>query len=650
MTEFGEYRPTGRELRDPVARLVELQTESGLHHTAIVFDEAYREHEALNLNVTLVESFLEYPMVIGLVELSKRFPEQGAFIYPTGRVWTLGDALRTYRDRYKPIGIRAALEVCVLAAQILGEAGETGHMQGCFSHGNLSPWRIALKTDGQLQIFGYGLGHVDWLMHASDAKRPISAESLRYAPPERLEGQPEDTSADVHSLAVIAHEIMTGKPLYDTHDIAKLKHMITMSEGTSMLTGGETDLPPKLAKTLARALIYDPDTRVEAEEFADEMRGLLDAPFATGPTLAEVMKEVTDASRDVRPKAKRLKEVKSATGIFTPGQLAEMADDDEDEEDEPVPSSEGRWAKVSRAGRAEATPAPAPARGKSGTPGASANPEPGKDAAEEGDAAAAEPARRRRRTIATPVEAAKEAPARRRRRRAEAEPSDAAPSAVAAPAAEEAAPPRRRTRRTAPEAEPEAPKPAPPPRRTRRTTAAAETAEAAAEPAPEPAAPKRRTRRGAATSAASDANQASPAAEPTAEESAAPRRRRRTTTPAPEADAAPAAEPRRRRRTAASTSSETDSPAEPATPRRRRRGATAEPATPPAAAEAEAKPEPERRRRRRSTDDSEAAPAPSAEPEAAPRRRRRTTTTAAPDADADEPAATPRRRRRRTED
>ena len=584
MTDFGGgYRPTGRELRDPVARLVELQTEDGLHHTAIVFGDTFREHEALTLSVDLVESFLEYPMVMGLVELAKRVPAEGVFIYPTGRVWTLGDALRAYRDRYKPIGTRAALEVAVLTAQILGEAGESGPLQGCFSHGNLNPWRIALKTDGQLQVFGHGLGQVDLYLHLSD-DRPISAESLRYAPPERVEGQPEDTAADIHSLAVIVYEIVTGKHLYDTADITKLKRMITMSEGTSMLTGGETDLPPKLAKALARAMIYDPDTRVGTDEFAEEMRSLLDAKFATGPTLAEVMEEVTSAARSTRPKAKKLKEVKSSTSMFTPGELAEMADDEDDEDATAQPTSQGRWGKVKR-GKAEEA-----------------------DGNEEASTSKSGKRTRRSSRAAEPDEEAK--PKRRTRKGAAAEDK---PEAEAA----EAAKPKRRTRRgAAAEDKPEADKEdeAKPKRRTRRGAAAKDKPEADKE---DEAKPKRRTRRSAA-------------AEGKPEAEAAPARRRRRRTAEPEAEGGAATEEPRRRRRRSATAETAASDESPSPRRRRRRTAEAETASSDEAA-------PKRRRRRSTAETAETA-----ETEK-PRRRRRRTATEASDG---EPA--PRRRRRRT--
>ena len=146
--------PTGRELKDPAARVLEAVDGDGRHYTVIAFDAGHVGHNALTLNVRLVQSFMEYPMVTGLVELGKSDPEQGWFAYPTGSVWTLFDVLRAYGDYGQVVGMRGALELAWLVGQILVEAGDTGPMQGCFSHGlpeGTLPGALAGSPDACLQ-------------------------------------------------------------------------------------------------------------------------------------------------------------------------------------------------------------------------------------------------------------------------------------------------------------------------------------------------------------------------------------------------------------------------------------------------------------------------------------------------------------------
>ncbi|MEZ4319887.1 MAG: hypothetical protein R3F61_20420, partial [Myxococcota bacterium] len=210
-----DLTPTGRELRDPAANLVECVDSKGLKHTVVAFDEGYRGHTALTTGVELILSFMEYPMVTGLVECIDADMAQARFAYPTGTIWTLKEVMRGFDQVGQAVGARAALEICYLGGMILHEAGETGPLQGCFSHGNLTPWRIGLKGDGQLQIFGYGLAQVEMYEFIKGGAEHIDNDSIRYAPPERLEGQPEGPSADTYSLTVIAYELITGRPLFD---------------------------------------------------------------------------------------------------------------------------------------------------------------------------------------------------------------------------------------------------------------------------------------------------------------------------------------------------------------------------------------------------------------------------------------------------
>ncbi len=235
MEDYLRLQPTGRQFREPAANLVELTDPENLKHTAIVFDEAYRGLPELGLDIELILSFLEHPMVVGLVELSHHDLAQGVFAYPTGPAWTLRELLRIHSDLSKVVGLRAGLELAWLGGQILTEAAETGPQQGCFSHGSLSPWRIALRPDGQVQIFGYGLPHAELAARRRDPSLILDADSIRYAPPERLGGQPEELSSDTYALVLLAYEAATGRALFEGHDTRALEARITSGEASGLV-------------------------------------------------------------------------------------------------------------------------------------------------------------------------------------------------------------------------------------------------------------------------------------------------------------------------------------------------------------------------------------------------------------------------------
>lgn len=580
MEEILGLTPTGRELRDPAARLLEATDGDGRHYTVLSFDPAHHGHAALTLNVDLVLSFMQFPMVTGLVGLAHHDLKQGLFAFGTGSVWTLAEIARAFSDFGQVVGLRAGLELAWLAAQVLVEAGETGPMQGCFSHGNVCPTRLALRADGQVQVFGHGLAQVEVMRHR-ESDYPLEPASLRYCPPERLEGVPEDAAADTYALTLVVYELITGKPLLDSHDLEELTRMVGMSEGATLLSRSNAGLPPKVAKVLARSLIYDPDTRLSGQDYVDAIGGLLANEALDGPSLSEVVEKLQGQGKQALRRGRKLVAAKSTTA-FTPEMLAQLAaeDDDDDDDQQAAP----RWSKVKRSRKgSEDDEAAADASSTSDGPKRSRRRREAAEATPSEDSAEPSSRRRRRRSPEEPkVEASTADEPKRRRRRAPK--PEAAPEAEAAPPAE----PKRRRRRKAPEAEPEA-TPATEPK------AAAGEGEGEVESPPDKAEPaKSRRRRKPPAEAEAEAPTPSrrrrrspaPAEEPAAEsESPAPTRRRRGSDD--DDDDAP-----RRRRRARPDEDDDDAP-----PRRRRKRSAAEAAEADAAPDDD-KPSPRRRRRK----------------------------------------------------
>ncbi|MCB9689659.1 MAG: hypothetical protein H6738_16175 [Alphaproteobacteria bacterium] len=380
MEEWFGLTPTGRQFREPTGVQHELIDAEGVRHTAIVFDPPWHGHPVLTRGVELVRSFLEYPMVVGMVELSHADPQRGVFVYPTGTVWTLKELLRIHADLGHAIGPRAALELCWLAGQVLLEGAENGGMQGCFSHGGLTPWRIALRSDGNLQVLGFGLPQVDVL--AERAKLGVAeADSVRYAPPERLTGIAEDVSADTLALTLIAYEVLTGRPLYDGSDPEELRRAVSMSDGVTTLSR-PNPLPRDIAQVFARALVFDPDARLGGEAWLQEIEHLLEQ-HQDGESLDVVVDRVRGAHREGALRGTKLRQAK--TESFTPNQLRDALA----EADEPpaprarsgrsmqsqIPAAAGgdekRWGKVAERRRREpaaAAPTPPPAQEIPATP------------------------------------------------------------------------------------------------------------------------------------------------------------------------------------------------------------------------------------------------------------------------------------------
>lgn len=563
-----DLTPTGRELKDPAATLIECVDGAGLKHTVIAFDEPYRGHSALTTGVDLIMSFMAYPMVTGLVECTAADTKRARFAYPTGTVWTVKEIARGFEQVGQSVGQRAALELCYLSGMVLHEAGETGPMQGCFSHGNLNPWRIGMKADGQLQIFGYGLAQVEMDRFLREEDPHIALDSIRYAPPERLERQPEQPSSDVYSLAVIALELMTGTSIYDETDAEKMWNAVKLAEGVQRIA--KLKLPSSIQDVLGSALVYDPDRRLQGQAFVDAIGNLLDDPSIEGRTLAEVMDRM--GNQGGTSKRKLVKAV--GTAAFTPADLAalaaeEAASDPTDNADDT--QSESRWSSM----KGEATTGRRTSR-----------------------RAVVKPVESRR-AVVKPVD--EKAP--RRRTKSEAKKARAAKKASAAALAKETSPPETIA---PPTSTPETAAPTETPRRRRRSAStppppppnlasiAPEASQATAAPPDEPTPRRRRRRTEDTNDAASSPVDAAALADPVDDP---PRRRRRRSA----VQETPADPPPTRQRRRAKPLAPGDIPDQPV------KSASADPDkpdTPPKApGDAVAASEPRRRRRRRSNDD-----------------------------------------------
>jgi len=369
---------TGRVVKGPVSNLVEFDSDNGLKHTAIVFDSKYRDHHTLNASLQECLGFMEDPGIDGLLRLSDYSPADGAFVYPTGTVWSVAEIVRMLSDEGESAGVRAGLELCYLGAEILQHAAEAGIEQGIYCHGSLSPWRVFIRSDGQIRIAGYALPAVDISVFVESEARKPDEDSLRYCPPERLRNEEEDISSDLLVLTLIGLELMMSKPVYDGL-LEDILSQARRGEGIRRLYQWRNTLPASVREALGRALSPDFDARYRTcNDYIYEVHDVLTSMDAEGPSLAEIMKKV-------RAKTKRGKDAIQGghTAMLTAEELAELAadldddgedavlpgpsrprdvDDEVEEEVEEEPDDSPRWGKVSRPGRAKPEPPPAPAK------------------------------------------------------------------------------------------------------------------------------------------------------------------------------------------------------------------------------------------------------------------------------------------------
>ncbi|MEQ1507949.1 MAG: hypothetical protein ABMB14_37320, partial [Myxococcota bacterium] len=374
--------PTGRRIAAPASELVELTAANGLKHIVIAHREIWHDHPALASAIHERLGFMEQPETQGIARLVAHEPETARFVYPTGTVWPVSEIVRTYAENGGAPGVKAGLELCYLVAESLVEAADAAVPQGVASHGNVNPWTLVVKGDGQPVILGYGVPQVELVAWRDDNRLTLGEDSFRYAPPERIEGGAEDLSSDLFSLALTTLELMVGRPVYDGV-LADVRQQATRGEGMRRLYQWREKLPQNVREVLGRALKPDPDTRFpNGLELVYAVHDLLGSIDVEGPSLTDVMAKI-------RASEKRGKALKGGqTKLLTPAEMAELAADlaDDDERALPPPrrprpdgsdesgtgADRPRWSKPAR----RETPKPAePARPPQPSP-ASAAPAP----------------------------------------------------------------------------------------------------------------------------------------------------------------------------------------------------------------------------------------------------------------------------------
>ena len=322
--------PTGRRLATPAAELVEAQDARGLKHLVWRAQDVHRSHPALKADLQI--GWMESPEVTGLARLVHHDPDAGTFAYATGTCFTVAEIVRIYAEEETGAGVKAGLELCYLVAEALSEASEAAFDLGVFSHGNLNPWTIVVKPDGQPLVLCYGLPQVEMKVWQEDPRAVPREDSFRYAPPERVEGHDEDIASDLFALALIGLEFMVGRPVYDGL-LDDIRQQAARGEGMRRLYQWREKLPANVREVLGRALKPDPDTRYRRGlDFVYAVHDLLGSIDVEGPSLVEVMAKVRAVTKRGKGPI-----IGGKTGMLSAEELKELAADLDEIDDKPLP-------------------------------------------------------------------------------------------------------------------------------------------------------------------------------------------------------------------------------------------------------------------------------------------------------------------------
>ncbi len=211
----------------------------------------------------------------------------------------------------KPVEASLALEIAVQLADALAE----GHRQGVV-HGNICPSTIFITPTDQTKIIGFGLAAwtsggierrtiVEQLAAGGDPDVPGANAVVPYMAPEQLLTGRTDHRADVFSLGVILHEMLTGRAPFGSSTAGATA--VKVLYGTPPPPSHQnTSVPVGFDSIVAKALNKGLDARYSsASEMVADLRAL--AAGLNVRVSAEVSRSWKEnRAKSVAPLVKRL--------------------------------------------------------------------------------------------------------------------------------------------------------------------------------------------------------------------------------------------------------------------------------------------------------------------------------------------------------
>jgi serine/threonine-protein kinase len=171
-------------------------------------------------------------------------------------------------------------------------------------HRDVSPANVLLGFDGAVRLIDFGIAQAAISSRAPDA---VLRGKFGYMSPEQVRGLPVDRRADVFSLGVVLHEMLTGERLFTGPSELAVLEKVRSAE-VAPPSARNPEVPPALDAVVLRALAREPEDRFPwAGGLRDALRPWLPPGPPRPPPLARLMGEhFGEEIRRERARAARL--------------------------------------------------------------------------------------------------------------------------------------------------------------------------------------------------------------------------------------------------------------------------------------------------------------------------------------------------------
>jgi eukaryotic-like serine/threonine-protein kinase len=194
-----------------------------------------------------------------------------------------------------PAGPLSAGAVAAIGAQVAQALG-AAHARG-FVHRDVKPANVLLTRTGVAKVADFGIARA-----LGEATSRLTTPghvmgTARYLAPEQLRDQPVDGRADVYSLGLLLHQLLTGRPPFGDGtavEVASRRLVASLPRASEQRVG----IPRPLDDAIARATQLDPADRfADGAQFAAALAPLV-GPGASAEVAERVARTSPSGGRD----------------------------------------------------------------------------------------------------------------------------------------------------------------------------------------------------------------------------------------------------------------------------------------------------------------------------------------------------------------
>ncbi len=163
------------------------------------------------------------------------------------------------------------LQLCEALDYAHHKVDDAGHPMGLV-HRDVSPSNVLVTHAGQVKVIDFGIAKAQSAQLRTQTGRVKG--KLAYMAPEALAGKDLDARSDLFAAGVIAHELLTARPLFASKNEYQTLMKVQRGEVMPPSTFNQA-CPPELDAIVLRALARDPDDRFPgAGELRDELHAM----------------------------------------------------------------------------------------------------------------------------------------------------------------------------------------------------------------------------------------------------------------------------------------------------------------------------------------------------------------------------------------